>query len=114
MRRIKCLAGEFGRGKVAIESIRQIPGHMCEKAALVAACREAAGKNGFRSRIDVSAGRTDSTVFQNEGGIPSVVFGPGQTGEGHTKNEGIQLPSFYAGAQACLDAVCSLAEGDRT
>lgn len=107
-RRLEALAAEFGPGMITIDTVASIPGHVCQDRALLEACRQAAVQHGFQTRITIGSGRTDSTIFQNEGGIPTVIMGPGTMGQAHTSREGLHLPAFQAGAQACLDAVVSL------
>lgn len=106
--RLRRFAAGFGRGKVRLEERERIPGHVCTDAGLLDICRRAAAGNGYECRIRLGNGRTDSTVFHNEGGIPTVVFGPGTEGQAHTRTESLDLPSFHSAAQACLDAVLAL------
>jgi acetylornithine deacetylase/succinyl-diaminopimelate desuccinylase-like protein len=96
---------------MTVEVVSLIPGHICERDSLVEVCRTAARANGFRAPLAIMEGRTDSTILQNEGGIASVIFGPGTCGMAHTSREALVLPPFYRGAQACLDAVAALAGG---
>ncbi|MBS3762506.1 MAG: M20/M25/M40 family metallo-hydrolase [Planctomycetes bacterium] len=103
--RITALAKNYEDDYVRFTTTSSIPGHFCEKTELIQNCISAAKKNGFQSTPEITMSRTDSTVFHNEAGIPAVVFGPGTSGEAHTKNESLHLPSFYSGTQACLDAV---------
>jgi len=109
LRRIETLAREFGRGMIRLHDIRVIPGHLCRDETLLQACRSAAAANGFRAAIGLLDGRADSAIFQNTGGIPSVIFGPGVAEQAHTPDESLVLPWFYRSAQACLDAVLHLA-----
>lgn len=111
VQKVQALAAEFGPGKVEPEVVSMIPGHVCDREALISACQAAAGANGLESPVSLMDGRADSTIFQNEGGIPSVVFGPGIVGQAHTNDEALDVAAFCRGAQACLDAVRGLAEG---
>ncbi len=111
VRRVRAFASQFGRGKVAVEGVRCIHGHVCDSDQLIRACRAAAQRQGFQAPLSIMPGRTDSTIFQHDGGIPAVVFGPGSSGQAHTDHERLSLPNFYRSAQACLDAVLELAGG---
>ena len=108
-RRVRDLAGEFGEGMIEVEKVVAVPGHFCDREPLIETCRAAAKASGFGAPLAIMTGRADSTIFQNEGGVPSVVFGPGNANRAHTNNERLDLPLFYLGAQACLDAVWALA-----
>jgi acetylornithine deacetylase/succinyl-diaminopimelate desuccinylase-like protein len=50
-------------------------------------------------------GRTDSTILQHEGGIQSVIMGPGTIGTAHTRNEYVAVESLVTGTRAVLRAV---------
>lgn len=104
-RRMKGLAAELPKGWIAWRTGRRILGHICEDTGLVTACREAISETGLRPTSEIMTGRTDSTIFQHEGGIQSVVMGPGTTGTAHTKNEFVAVDHLVAGTEAVLRAV---------
>lgn len=103
--RARRLADRLGPGRLSWSADRWIPGHLCEDAGLVAACRKAVRETGLRSTVDIMNGRADSTIFQHEGGIQTVVMGPGTIGTAHTCDEYVKVDSLATGAEAILRAV---------
>lgn len=105
VRRMKRLAAELPKGWITWKSSRRILGHICEDEGLVAACREAISETGLRATSEIMSGRTDTTIFQHEGGIQSIVMGPGTIGTAHTKDEFVAVDHLVRGTEAVLRAV---------
>jgi len=105
LRRMKRLAAELPKGWITWKAERRILGHICEDAELIAACRAAIHDVGLRAATKIMSGRADSTIFQHEGGIQSVVMGPGTMGTAHTKNEFVTIDHLVRGTEAVLCAV---------
>jgi acetylornithine deacetylase len=70
--------------------------------SLAAKCREAGGEG----RISAMTASCDSWFYNNQLGIPTVVFGPGSLGFAHSNEEQIALDDIAAGA-AILAATIS-------
>ena len=112
LRRMKRLAADLPRGWISWRANRTIPGHICRDEGLIAACRDAIRDTGLRPRSDIMTGRTDTTIFQHQGGIQSVVMGPGTVGTAHTRNEFVAVDHLVTGTRAVLRAVERLAMCD--
>lgn len=108
-RRMRKLAAAFPRGWLTWRTERRILGHLSTDDGLADACLEAIRETGLRSACAIMTGRTDTAIFQREGGIQSVVMGPGTIGTAHTNNEYVRIDSLVAGTRAVLLAVARLA-----
>jgi acetylornithine deacetylase/succinyl-diaminopimelate desuccinylase-like protein len=108
LRRMKKLVAMLPKGWIRWKTDRRILGHVCTDRDLIAACRQAVSDTGLRPSSDIVSGRTDTTIFQHEGGIQSVVMGPGTMGTAHTQNEFVETDSLVTGTRTVLRAVESL------
>ena len=107
-RRMRKLAASLPKGWITWRTERRILGHLSTDEALADACLTAIRQTGLRSACAIMTGRTDTAIFQREGGIQSVVMGPGTIGTAHTKNEYVAVDSLVRGTQAVLQAVENL------
>ena len=75
------------------------PGH-----PLVAAMQQALGSSGIEPRVSALTGSCDARFYANDLEIPTVVFGPGDLGRAHGKDEQIRLGDILAAAEVIIRA----------
>ena len=99
------VVASFPKGWVTWRVAARIQGHVCTDKELIGACREGVQQLGMRSKLEILPARTDTTIYQNEGGIQSVVMGPGTMGTAHMDNEYVTVDNLALGTQAVWQAV---------
>jgi len=72
---------------------------------LVAALMAALAKNGLPQKVRAMTAACDAWLYNNQVGIPTVVFGPGALGYAHAKDEQIRLDDIFAAAIVMADFV---------
>lgn len=93
------------KGWMTWEVLGHIPGHVCTDEQLIQTCRESVLQMGLRNRLEILPARTDTTIFQNDGGIQSVVLGPGTMGTAHKNNEYVSIDNLTVGTETVWHAV---------
>ena len=76
-----------------------------EDHPLPTALVEAARKNGAPSEVRAMTAACDAWFYNNQVGVPTVVFGPGSLGHAHSKDEHIRLDDIMTAASALVDFV---------
>ncbi len=105
---MESVVSEFPRGWVQWQVDNQIQGHICTDQQLIKTCRAGVAHVGLRSKLEILPARTDTTIYQNEGGIQSVVMGPGTMGTAHRDNEYVTVDNLAIGTEAVWHAVKEL------
>ena len=72
---------------------------------LVTSLLGAAGKNGLREKISAMTASCDAWLYNNQAGIPTVVFGPGSIAHAHSAQEEIVLEDILTAASILADFV---------
>lgn len=76
-----------------------------EDHPLVTALVAAARKNGAPGEVQAMTAACDAWFYNNRGGIPTVVFGPGSLRHAHSKEEQIRLDDIMIAALTFVDFV---------
>lgn len=76
-----------------------------EDHPLPTALVEAARKNGAPGEVRAMTAACDAWFYNNQVGVPTVVFGPGSLGHAHSKDEHIRLDDIMTAASALVDFV---------
>jgi acetylornithine deacetylase len=72
---------------------------------LVTGLVEATIRNGFPGHIQAMTAACDAWFYQNQAGIPTVVFGPGSLTYAHSKDEQIVLEEILKAAEILADFI---------
>ncbi len=72
---------------------------------LVTSLLGAARKNGLREKISAMTASCDAWLYNNQAGIPTVVFGPGSIAHAHSSQEEIVLEDILTAASILADFV---------
>ena len=72
---------------------------------LVTALLAALGKNGLPQTVRAMTAACDAWLYNNQAGIPTVVFGPGELGFAHAKDEQIRMDDILTAATVMADFV---------
>ena len=88
------------REHFALEFMYRHDSHVLDPAhALPRALESACAETGVATRISAMTASCDSWFYNNQLGIPSVVFGPGSLGFAHTNEEQIDMAEIDAAAR---------------
>jgi acetylornithine deacetylase len=79
------------------------PGH-----PLVTALQEALRAGGVESQLSALTGSCDAWFYANQLEIPTVVFGPGDLGTAHGKDEQIKVGEILLAAEVLVGALARL------
>jgi len=83
-----------------------------EDHPLVTALVAAARRNGLRGEIRAMPAACDAWLYNNQAGIPTVVFGPGSLRHAHSKDEQIRLDDILTAASTLTDFVLTYGQSE--
>lgn len=72
---------------------------------LVTSLLAAMHRNGVSERVTAMTGSCDAWFYNNQAGIPTVVFGPGSIAHAHAKEEQVVLDDILAASSVLVDFV---------
>jgi len=70
---------------------------------LVVGLLDSATRTGGPARVRAMTASCDAWRYQNQAGIPTLVFGPGSLSVAHSKEEHIQLDEILLAAETLFD-----------
>ncbi len=100
------LEGRFGVTTELREVIEALPLETARDHAVVALLEAAAAKHGPAPRVVAWPAVSDASVLANQGGVPTVLFGPGSiVTDAHQANESVSIEQCVTAARIFLDAM---------
>lgn len=70
---------------------------------LVTSLLKAVRRNGVQEKVTAMTASSDAWLYNNQGGIPTVVFGPGSIAHAHAKHEQIVLEDILTASSILAD-----------
>jgi len=81
---------------------------------LVTCLRQALRKNGVPGEIRAMTASCDAWLYNNQAGIPTLVFGPGSLAHAHSAQEQIHLDDIMTAASALVDFIRTFSKGEKS